>query len=193
MRKVTVADIPELRAYNETRDELRASIIALKSRRRVHLGTIITMVFENFDTVRWQICEMMRVERIGTDEALANEVAIYNELIPQSGELSCTLFLELTEDDAMREWLPKLVGIHDAIEFLLPDGTTVRGHDPKAERLTRQEATTAVHFLKFVFTPTQVASFRAGPVTVASVHPAYTEATTLNFDTHTAITADFDA
>ena len=191
MRKVTLADIPELRAYNASRDERRRTIIALKSQRRVHLGTIITMVFENTETVTWQVCEMMRAERLATDEAIATEVAIYNELVPGDGELSCTLFLELTEDAALREWLPRLVGIHDAIEFELSDGSIVRGFDPKAERLTRDEVTAAVHFLKFVFTPQQVTAFRAGPVTVVSVHPAYRESIVLNLDIHAALSADF--
>ena len=190
MRKVTLAEIPELRAYNATRDELRRSIIALKARRRLHLGTIITMVFENTDTVRWQICEMMRAERIATDDGLASEVAIYNDLIPDDHELSCTLFLELTDDDAMREWLAKLVGIHDAIEFQLADGSRVRGRDPHAERLTRQEVTAAVHFLKFTFSAAQVELFRRGPVVVASVHHAYQESVTLTTDAHAALAQD---
>lgn len=192
MRKVTLADIPELRAYNGGRDELRRSIIALKARRRVQLGTIITMVFENTETVRWQICEMMRAERLATDEAISTEVDIYNDLVPEPGELSCTMFLELTEDATLREWLPKLVGIHEAIGFRLADGSVVRGFDPKAERLTRDEVTAAVHFLKFSFTPEQVASFCNGPVMVFSDHVAYQEQTQLNVDTHAALAADFE-
>ena len=126
MRKVEVSEIPELRAYNQTRDALRREVIALKARRRVHLSTLITMVFENTDTVRWQITEMMRVERIVTDDALAHEVNVYNDLVPNVGELSCTMFLELTDEESMREWLPKLVGIHDSVG--LPSDR-IRGHE----------------------------------------------------------------
>ena len=204
MQKVLVEEIPELRAYNATRDDLRRSIMALKARRRVFLGTFVTVVFENTDTVRWQITEMMRAERIDTDAGIATEVEQYNDLIPGDAQLSCTMFIELTDDESMREWLPKLVGIHEAIEIpklvgiheaieiRLPNGDVVRGYDPHAERLTREEATAAVHFLKFDFTPEQIVAFRRGPVAIASVHPAYREETVLNLDQHDALCADFD-
>ena len=120
VRKVAVDDIPELRAYHKQRDELRAHVIALKARRRVHLGTIMTIAFENFDTIKWQISEMVWAERIVTEEGVAEEVAIYNGLVPDEHQLSATLFIELTDDDTMREWLPKLVGIHEAIEIRVP-------------------------------------------------------------------------
>ncbi len=178
MRRVEVAEIPELRAYNQSRDELRRSIIAMKARRRVHLGTLITLVFENTDTVRWQITEMMRVERIATDAAIEHEVNVYNALIPDDAQLSCTMFIELTHDEQLREWLPKLVGIHDSIDLVLSDGSRVRGFDPSADRLTREEVTSAVHYLKFSFAPEQCMAIRSGGITidaVESVHPAYRE------------------
>ena len=71
----------------------------------------MTVVFECVDTVRFQVQEMARVEKIITDEALQVELDIYNRLLPGVGELSATLFIELTSDGAMREWLPRLVGI----------------------------------------------------------------------------------
>ncbi len=192
MRKVSVEEIPELRAYHQQRDDLRRDIIALKARRRVHLGTIMTILFENTATVRWQITEMVRAERIVTDEGVATEVAIYNELLPGEHQLACTLFLELTDDASMREWLSKLVGIHDAIEIRLPDGSAVRGVDPHAERLTRGEVTSAVHYLKFSFSAAQIAAFCTGPVSIASTHPDYLESAELSPDQHAEISRDFD-
>ena len=167
-------------------------MIALKARRRVHLGTIMTIAFENFDTIKWQISEMVRAERIVTEEGVAEEVAIYNGLVPDEHQLSATLFIELTDDDAMREWLPKLVGIHEAIEIRVPGCDPVRGYDPRAERLTRDEITSAVHYLKFDFSPEQIAAFRNGPVTLASTHPAYLESLELTHDQQEEIAHDFD-
>ena len=90
-------------------------MIARKRLRRVALGPIMTLVFESVDTVRFQIQEMARVEKILSDEAIQVELDIYNRLLPQVGELSATLFIELTSDASMREWLPKLVGIERAL------------------------------------------------------------------------------
>jgi hypothetical protein len=192
MRKVTVDDIPELRAYHKIRDDLQRDVIALKSRRRVHLGTIITLMFENTETIRWQIAEMVRAERIATEEGVADEVNVYNQFIPGPNQLSTTLFIELTDDEGMREWLPKLVGIHESIQIELADGSAVRGYDPNKERLTRDEVTSAVHYLKYDFTPEQIATFRGGPVAIASTHPAYLERVELTTDQHDAIAQDFD-
>ena len=82
----------------------------MKKRRRIALGDLITIVFENTDTMRFQVQEMARAERMLTDDAIAHEVETYNELIPGPGELSGTLFIEITDDAALREWLPKLIG-----------------------------------------------------------------------------------
>ena len=98
MRKLTVDDIVDLRAYERERDEFRARSIATKKRRRIALGDIMTIVFENTDTVHWQISEMVRAERITTEAGVETEVKIYNDLIPDADELSATMFLELTSD-----------------------------------------------------------------------------------------------
>src|SRR6185437_9842713 len=102
MKKLTVDDIVDMRAYERERDTLRRTIIDLKRARRVALGPIMTMVFENTATMRWQVQEMARAERMLRDEQIAHEVETYNQLIPDAGELSGTLFLELTSDAQLR-------------------------------------------------------------------------------------------
>src|SRR5258708_5524410 len=149
MRKLTVDDILDLRAYERERDEIRAEIIALKRRRRVTLGGLITVVFENTATMRWQVMEMARAERMLRDEQIAHEVATYNEIIPDDGELAATLFLELKSDAELREWLGKLIGVERCLALVLADGTTIAGEPLDEERLTRDDVTAAVHFLRF--------------------------------------------
>jgi hypothetical protein len=155
MRKLTIDDIKDMRAYERERAEFRTRVIAMKKRRRVALGDLLTIVFENTDTMRFQIQEMARVERLITDEAIQHEVETYNELIPGENELSGTLFVELTSDASLREWLPKLIGIQRAISIWLPDGQMVPAIPEDEERLTREDITTTVHYLKFRFSPEQ--------------------------------------
>jgi hypothetical protein len=193
MRKLTTDDILDLRAYERVRDEFRREVIDLKKRRRVHLGDVVTLVFENSTTMRFQIQEMARAEKMLRDEQIEHEVATYNELIPDAGELSATLFIELDDEWKLREWLPRLVGIQNSIVFRLADGSEVRGFDPNEERLTREDVTAAVHFLKFVFTPEQVAAFRSGPVELAIDHFQYEAAVTLDTERHAELVADFAA
>ncbi|MFZ4517956.1 MAG: DUF3501 family protein [Microthrixaceae bacterium] len=179
-RRLTLDDIADARAYEREREEFRARIIELKRRRRVHLGLFLTLVFENRDTIRFQIQEMARVERTVTDEGILTELAVYNPLIPEPGHLSATLFLELRTDDQMREWLPKLVGIERSL-VLRFGGHEVRcipeaGHEAQ---LTREEATAAVHYVAWSFTPEEVADWGTGPVELVCDHPDYLEAVSL--------------
>jgi hypothetical protein len=192
MRKLTVADIVDMRAYERERAEFRQRIIELKKTRRIALGPILTVLFENTDTMRWQVQEMARAERMLRDEQIAHEVDTYNELIPDAGELSGTLFLELTSDEALREWLPKLVGIEFHVAFALPDGSLVFGKpsDADEERLTRDDVTAAVHYLRFAFSPEQVKAFETGPVTVIVDHAEYSDSTTLDEQQHASLAAD---
>jgi hypothetical protein len=190
VRKLTLDDIKDFRAYERERDAFRRHIIELKKRRRVVLGTLVSLVFENTDTMRWQVQEMARAERMLRDEQIAHEVKTYNELIPDDHELSATLLIELASPEQLREWLPKLVGIHRAISIALPDGGEVRGVAQDEARLTRDEVTPSVHFLKFRFTDAQVEAFASGPVRVVCDHPAYAESTTLSGVQHAELLGD---
>ena len=141
MRKLTVDDIADHRAYEKERDEFRAHIIGMKRRRRIPVGDLVTIVFENTDTMRWQVQEMARAERMLTDDAIADQVTTYNELIPNAGELSGTLFIELTDDAKLREWLPKLVNIQHA--RARSTSPTVRTSTPFPKTRSASVATTS--------------------------------------------------
>ncbi len=192
MRKLTVADIVDMRAYERERDELRRAIIDLKKARRITVGPIMTLVFENTDTMRWQVQEMARAERMLRDEQIAHEVETYNQLIPDADELSATLLIELTSEPALREWLPRLVGVHRHVGIVLADGSSVRGavSDEDELRLTRDDITAAVHFLKFRFTPADVEMFASGPVHIVVDHPEYDYAVQLSAEQHAELLSD---
>src|SRR5439155_25056839 len=146
VRKLTVDDIADMRAYERERDDFRRRIIELKRVRRVAIGPLMSIVFENTDTMRWQVQEMARVERMLRDDQIEHEVETYNQLIPEPGQLSGTLMLELNTEAALRDWLPKLVGIERQIAFTFPDGSSARGKtsDEDEQRLTREDTTAAV-------------------------------------------------
>lgn len=180
-RKLELSDILDLRAYERVRDERRVEIIEIKRRRRVHLGTVVTLMFENRATMQSQIHEMMRAEKVVSDEQILEELHAYNPLIPEAGQLSATLFIELTTPEQMLEWLPKLVNIERSIAIQLSDGSTVMSiaEESHAEMLTRDNVTAAVHYIRFEFTPEQVELFAAGEVEILCLHPAYIEVSLL--------------
>lgn len=172
-----LTDILDSRAYERERELLRNSVIAIKSRRRVALGPVVTLMFENRDTVQSQIQEMLRAEKVTNDAGVLEELNAYNPLIPEPGQLCATLFVELTTDEEMRKWLPKLIGIEGSIVIKLSGGSRVRSitEEGHAENLTRADVTAAVHYVRFEFTDTQVREFERGAVEVLCDHPDYLE------------------
>jgi len=191
-RKLTLDDIADVRAYERERPEFRARVMEIKRRRRLSFGTIVTLMFENRDTMRLQVQEMARVEKLATDDAIQLEIDTYNPMIPEPGQLCATVFLELTSDDQMREWLPKLVGIEGSFAVVLPGGDRVRSitDEQHASQLTRDEVTAAVHYIRFEFTPEQVEAFAAGPVRIDIEHPDYLESVELSESTHDELLSD---
>jgi hypothetical protein len=176
--KLTLDDISDLRAYERERDEFRRRIIELKQRRRIHVGPVITFVFENRDTIRFQIQEMARAEKIISDEGIETELRVYNPLIPEPGHLAATMFIELTSDEQLREWLPKLVGVEQRVVFRIGEGgdaVEVRCVvDPDHEKqLTRDEITASVHYVHFELSAEQIERFARDPVTLRVDHPQY--------------------
>ncbi len=185
--KLLIDDIVDLRAYEREREEFQSRILAMRKLRRLELGPVLSVNFENRDTVRFQIQEMARVERIVSDSRIQEELDAYNPLIPGKGELSATLFIELTSEETMHEWLPKLVGIEKAIEIVIrprrggPNATEsdneisilCQVEESHEESLTRQEITSSVHYIRFVLGSEQVDSMAEASVLLRSVHPNY--------------------
>jgi hypothetical protein len=193
--KLTLDDIADLRAYERERDEFRARIIEMKKARRVGVGPVVTLVFENRDTIRFQIQEMARAERMLSDEAIQVELDTYNPLIPSPGELSATLFVELTSKAQLVEWLPKLVGIERSLELLIGEGASAEVvrcdvDAAHAEQLTREDVTASVHYVRFSLTAAQVDAFERSPVVLAVNHPNYAEGAHLGDATKRALLED---
>jgi hypothetical protein len=201
MTKLTLDDIADLRAYEREREAFRNHVIELKQKRRVAVGPIVTFVFENRDTIRFQIQEMARAEKLMADTQIETELRIYNPLIPEPGSLAATMFIELTSDEQLREWLPKLVGIEAQVELrigvdgdgrLAEGGTAVRCVvDPDhAEQLSRDDITASVHYVHFEFSTAEVSKALAEPLALAVTHPAYEHVTVLSDAARAELLAD---
>ncbi|HZM54889.1 MAG TPA: DUF3501 family protein [Acidimicrobiales bacterium] len=178
VRPLTLDDIADQRAYEREREGFRRQVIAVKKLRRITVGPVVTLTFESRMTMRFQVQEMARAERMSTDQQIQHELDVYNRLLPAPGELSATLFLELVSEEELRTWLPRLVGIEGACEVRIGtgDATETIVSTPEEEHrshLTRRETTSAVHYVRFRFDEDQVDAFGHRPVTLAVNHPAY--------------------
>ncbi|MBI3609596.1 MAG: DUF3501 family protein [Nitrospirae bacterium] len=181
MDTLQLKDIKPLSEYEPIRKELRERIIALKKRRRVSVGDRMTLVFENRDTILFQIQEMMRVEHIYDPEKIQDELDTYNPLIGGPGELSATLFIEITESERIKEILDGLQGIDDGRSVFIElgpdriDGQFEAGH-------SKEDKLSAVHYVRFQFSPEQQTEFRNDKTPAALVvdHPKYRARTILD-------------
>src|SRR5215475_7417669 len=124
MKPVELGEILGLGEFEAVRDRFRARVIDEKKRRRVRLGDRASCVFENHDTVLWQIQEMLRTERITKKSAVMHEIETYNELIPGANELSATLMIEIEDKAARDDFLAKARRM-EARVFLEVDGERV--------------------------------------------------------------------
>lgn len=191
MSKLTLDDILDLRAYEKQRDEFRAHMMELKAKRRVHVGPFITLAFENRDTVRYQIQEMARAERMLRDEQIREELDIYNPLIPEGNQLTATLFIELTSKDELMNWLPKLVGIERSVHLDVGSETsTAEPEESHDEQLTREAVTASVHYVRFGLTQMQSKNLGTETVTLRVQHPAYRAEATLSDETKLSLMDD---
>lgn len=150
MKRVARDELLGIGAYEQIREPFRARIIAEKKRRRFSPSPELSVVFENHDTVLFQIEEMLRTERITKEAAIQHELDTYNELIPSPGELSATMFVEIAERDPREARLVELAGLEHELGLEI-DGRFIAGRNETRGLLP--DRTTAVHYLKFSLAP----------------------------------------
>jgi hypothetical protein len=190
LKPITVDDLElDLPAYGARRAEARAGVIALKTTRRVSLGDVVTLLFENRATIRHQVQEMIFVEQTTDLAKILEEFEVYNPLLPTSHSLSATLFLELPDMATLKAELPRLVGIENCFSLTI-DGTTVPGVGEEGR--SREDYTATVHYLRFPMDDAQRDAFRdpTVPVEIVVDHPNYAESTPIPERTRLSLIAD---
>jgi hypothetical protein len=174
MKPLIQADLLSMADYERQREAFRSKIIALKQRRRISLGPLITLVFENHETLRFQTQEMIRVEHILEPRKIQDELDVYNALMPEAGELSATLLIEITEQERMKEWLDMFMGLdHGETVAIRAGSQQVFGQFEGGH--SHETKISAVHFVRFKPTKSMTASFADlhVPVTLTAHHREY--------------------
>jgi hypothetical protein len=152
MKHVTPQELLSAADYEEQRTEIRQRIIALKKRRRITVGDYITLVFENRETVLFQIQEMLRTERIFAPEKIQEECDVYNALLPDKDELSATFFIEITDSDKIQELLDSFQAIDESQTVGILVGEQQIFANFEAGH-SKEDKISAVHFVRFLTTP----------------------------------------
>jgi hypothetical protein len=179
MDKVALSEVLDLVAYEKARDAMRARIIARKRNRRVGVGDNLTFLFENRDTVLFQVQEMIRTERIVHEDKVREELDAYNALIPSAGELSATLFIEIPEltrmsQDDVRKTVNRFQGLdREGVVWLVAGEHRVPARFEEGH--SKEEKMAAVHYLRFAVPAAAQAALRdpAQPLRLVVDHPNY--------------------
>ncbi len=190
MQPVTREEILPIGEYERIRPHFRARVIEAKKLRRIHPSEILSVVFENRDTVLLQIQEMLRTERITSEDGILHELETYNELLPGPGQLSATLFVEIADAGERERMLTALAGLdqHVALEV----GGRRFPATSKERSVEGYGRTTAVHYYKIDLDEEARAALCGGGASVAFVvdHPAHQARATLGADTVRALADD---
>jgi hypothetical protein len=191
-RKVTPEDLLPDAEYAKVRRERRAALLPIKRLRRVSLGPFCTFIFESYDSMLFQIQEMLLTERGGAAQ-IPDELAAYNPLIPQGQELVATVMFEIDDPVRRENTLARLGGVEDHF-FLQIGAERAQGvAEDDVERTREDGKTAAVHFLRFRLTPEQIAVFRdpATAILVGCDHERYSHLAGLSPASRAELARDF--
>src|SRR5712664_43401 len=174
MPRIDRASLMTLETYARERPQFRAKVIAHKKHRTVHLGEHITLIFEDELTIRYQVQEMLRIERIFEDEGIREELAAYNPLVPDGRNLKATMMIEYPDPDERAKRLADLIGIEDKV-WLRAAGRervwVIADEDLDREN---EQKTSAVHFLRLELDEATAQALKKGAALTSGIdHPRY--------------------
>ena len=190
-RRITRADLVSDEEYRAQRKARRAQLMPVKALRRVHLGPICTILFESFETMLFQVQEMLLTEK-GGEAQIPDELAAYNPLIPQGHELVATVLFEIDEPVRRARILAELGGVEDHF-FLEIGADRARGRAESDVERTREDGkTSSVHFLHFPMTGAQIAAFKSpgARALVGCDHPRYAHLAVLSDEVRAELARD---
>ncbi len=189
--KITPDSLMSLEAYSKWRKEHKAEVMAHRQLRSVHLGEHINLQFESETTIRYQIQEMLRIEKIFEEEGILQEIEAYAPLVPDGSNWKATMLIEYPDINERKRELARLIGVEDRM-FVEVEGDE-RVYAIADEDLDREndEKTSAVHFVRFEFTPAMRAAVKAGAsVKLGCDHTHYPAHVTINAETLASLAGD---
>ena len=190
---VNETDILDIETFGELRKKKRSEMTMTKRNRRVPVGPDATFMFENYDTMWWQIHEMLFIEK-GGQEQIKDELSAYNPLIPQGNELVATLMFEIDDPTRRKVLLMKLGGVEEVCCLTINGETVIGDSESDVDRTTAAGKASSVQFIHFNLSPGQINMFKK-PNTKVSVginHPAYGHTAIISEEVREVLAYDFD-
>ena len=173
--RITRDSLLTLESYARERNEFRARVLAHKRARTVHLGEHLTLLFEDELTIRYQVQEMLRIEKTFEDAGIQDELDAYNPLVPDGENWKATMLVEYEDVEERRRMLARLKGIEDRVWVQIETHPRVYAIADEDLERENEEKTSSVHFLRFELKPSMIASLKSGAtLSIGIDHPQYT-------------------
>ncbi len=189
IRPVTLDDVVGLDRYEQDRDEIRRRVIALKKNRRVNIGDCVTFIFENHETVFFQVQEMLRAEAITDLDAIREELEVYNAMLPAAGELSSTMMIEITDAEQIEARLRQLIGIDECVSLEIGEHRVAAEFEPGR---SREDRLSAVQYVRLRCPEEVAVAFRdeARPAFLRIDHKNYRHSTPIEGEIRRSLARD---
>jgi len=167
-------DLYKLEEYSIERNKFKEKVLEVKNNRSVLVGDNINLLFENSLTIKYQVQEMLRIEKIFESEAIQEELDTYNPLIPNGNNLKATMLIEYTDVSERKNWLQKLKGVEKKIWIKIGSNGQIFPHADEDLEREDENKTSAVHFLRWELSKNQIQDFKNGKVlSIGVTHPEY--------------------
>ena len=193
MKELTSKNLLSLEDYDKQRDQIKADLLLHKKDRSITIGENILLLFEDFDTIKYQVHEMLRIEKISKEADINEEISAYTSLIPDGNNLKATMLIMYPDVEERRVMLKKLHDLENNIYLCIDDGKRIFAVSDEDLERTRDEKTSAVHFLRFQLDNNSIEKFKSSDnISFGAAHDSYSSHTKINSETKSALLNDFE-
>jgi hypothetical protein len=193
MKELTSKNLLSLEDYDKQREQIKADLLLHKKDRSITIGENILLLFEDFDTIKYQVHEMLRIEKISKEADINEEISAYTSLIPDGDNLKATMLIMYPDVEERRVMLKKLHGLENNIYLCIDDGKRIFAVSDEDLERTRDEKTSAVHFLRFQLDRNSMEKFKSSDnIVFGAMHDSYSSHTKINSETKSTLLSDFE-
>jgi len=191
MKKLIISDLLSLEEYDKSREEIKQNLLLHKKNRSVKVGDNVLLLFEDYETIKYQVQEMLRIEKIFKENDIQDEIDAYQSLIPDGNNLKATMLIMYTDVNERKIMLNKLCDLENRVWISINNSKKIFAVSDEDLERSREEKTSAVHFLRFQLSDTDIKSFKEiDDIIIGIDHEEYNHEAKLQRDTASSLAKD---
>ena len=193
MKELTSKNLLSLEDYEKGREQIKSDLLVHKKNRSITIGENILLLFEDFDTIKYQVHEMLRIEKISKESDINEEISAYTSLIPDGDNLKATMLIMYPDIEERRVMLKKLHDLENSIYLCIDNSKRIFAVSDEDLERTRDEKTSAVHFLRFQLDSDSIEKFKSSDnIVFGATHDSYSSDIKIGSETKSALLNDFE-